>query len=67
MSNVVDDVKFSLGEISRATGIDAVFKCGISYGAVELHVPLVNGRVLIFREGDDVEDDHEVRVEGGER
>jgi len=56
------DIKFDLAEISKAVGIPTVFVGGISYGAITLDIPLANGKVLCFREGDDVENDHSVSV-----
>jgi len=56
-----DHIKFNLAEISSATGIPIRTELGISYGVLKLDIPLANGGVLCFREGDD-DNDHEVIV-----
>ena len=55
------DIKFSLYEIALATGTIPYFGGGISYGVVKLDIPLADGKVLSFRQGDE-DIDHEVTV-----
>lgn len=50
---------FSIEEISAACGIPHYSKFGISYGVTKLEIPLADGRLLCFRDGD-ADDDLEV-------
>ena len=54
-------LKFDLHEIALATGTVPRTECGISYGVIKLDIPLADGKVLSFRQGDE-DTDHEVTV-----
>ena len=53
--------KFNLYEIALATHTIPRTECGISYGVIKLDIPLADGKILSFRQGDD-EEDHEVTI-----
>lgn len=53
-----DEISFTMKEISDAVGIKSETLCGVSYAAKELDIPLPDGSVLRFREGDDAQGDH---------
>jgi len=55
------EVKFDLYEIALATNTVPRTESGISYGVIKLDIPLADGRILSFRQGDD-EADHEVTL-----
>lgn len=58
---VFHGVKFSMAEIAKAVNVELLADGGISYGVLKLQIPLNNGTILEFRQGDD-EYDHEVSI-----
>lgn len=58
---VFHGVKFSMAEIAKAVNIEPLTDGGISYGVLKLQIPLNNGTILEFRQGDD-DSDHEINI-----
>lgn len=63
-TNMAEDERdfFSMQEIAAAIGRRVVGVGGISYGALELVIPLADGKALLLLRAGDEEDDREIRL-----